>query len=290
MNFEKKSSHRDIKVYNEKNRISLLNISYLIEQLSIHGYIKIENFKNLEDFKKFTDLTGLHFRGYYGAGIIRESSLNDHTLLNVNMPDDFGGSTLHGEQYYLTNPPGIIFFYCNKKAEKGGETLLCKGTELLIRLPDILQYKFIEQNILIKRIFPAEQWNSTIGEKSEVAKGWKCQTGSDGRVYIKFETKGIWKAPNGMNAFINSILPMLFDFEKEDQKMEVLFEDGTVIDRTIGKKILDVAKNVQQKILLQENQGLIVDNRWVMHGRTAFSGERQMFTRMSLASIKLENL
>lgn len=269
-------------IYNRNNREDLFDKDLLLKILSEHGYIQLNSFVNLEDFKNFTDSIGISFRGYNGAGFSRESALNDNTLLNVNAPHDYGGSTLHGEQYYLPNPPGILFFFCNKEADLNGETLLCKGTELLNALPKRLQTKLIEQSIIYKRRFTKEQWNRDIIENPLILKAWNYKEEGD-FVWTEFKTKGTWKSPGGQNAFINSILPMLFDFE--DTIMEIVFEDGTIINKELGKIILSAAESIQIKKLLKKNEAIIVDNRWVLHGRTPFTGQREMFTRMSSINI-----
>ena len=275
-------------VYNYESRAKLHDLAYLKAQLSIHGYLKLEGFSHLKDFLDFTNRLGIQYRPYHGAGIEREKVLGDPTLLNVNHPDDFGGSTLHGEQYYLKTPPSIIFFYCNTQAQVGGETLTCNGIELLNALPDELRDKLTHQPIIYQRHFSAEQWSIMMTSNPGFTRNWQIVPQMDGSIKTEFKTQSVWPAPNGQLAFINSILPILFDFGKySEETMSIVFSDGTLLDKEMGQQILDAANKVQEKILLQEHEGIVVDNSWILHGRMPFSGKREMFTRMSLESIDL---
>ena len=249
--------------------------------IPLFGRDYISSPQSHDDFIAFTDATDLSFKKYSGSGFQRTLIGYDPTVMNVNSEGDYGGSNLHGEQYYLANPADIIFFYCKQAAESGGDTLICKGDELLAKLPEEVREKFIEQKISYIRILSKPTFDDMRADNPAALNKWTFEEISDDRVRTKFQTVATRQAPNGNQSYINSILPMLFDFDGADQEFQIQFEDGTIIDKELGHVILEAAEAVQEKLKLESGQAIAVDNRWVLHGRTPFQGQRSMLSRMA---------
>ena len=251
-----------------------------LEKLKEFGAILIDRVGDVEDFISFTNNSTFSFRPYVGSGVPRLAVNEDPTIMNVNSPGDFGGSSLHGEQYYLSRPPEVLYFYCQKKALVGGHTLLCKGDEILSALPSVLAHRFETQQITYVRELSVPDIGLMQIDDPKSLTDWKMSPAQNGRIKTEFTTTAIKVTPDGRRNFINSILPILFDFEDARPMMKVRFEDGTWCDKLMGKEILDATRTCQASMQLQEGQVLVV-NRWMLHGRTPFQGHRSMLTRMA---------
>lgn len=263
------------------NSVQLTNIDFLEKVLSKNGFAKIDFIKNLDHFWTITERLGWKYRRYTGSGVDRSGYKGRDTIMNVNSPGDNSASSLHGEQYYLAGPPNFVIFFCQQDAEIGGNTILCDGVELFKKMDKEIAKMFLNNDIIYQRIFSSDNWKKLTDQAGGIPKQWEIEKSFNGDITTLFRTSAIRNSPNGEIAFINSILPFVYDFDVNEMNMAVHFANGEVIDKTIADKVTETSEELLQSIKLKKNECIIVDNRWYMHGRRPFSGLRNMYTRMT---------
>lgn len=270
---------------------------------------------NVDQFTKFCDLFCTDYSDYKGGGsrwkaINREVVNNDKTLLTATGSVQNFTIPLHGEMYYMDNPPELIFFYCQTPATKGGETILCNGQVLLRSLDAETRQFFTENKIKYKRYLPDGDWQVAFMiddydalKEFCIGKGMTIDRDENNAVITEYVSSPILYRENiKENVFINNILYIYFAEQafKEGGDISkiangavrcpivVRMENDEEIPYKYIERLMAEASKAVIDIRWQTGDFVMVDNHIVMHGRKKSPGdERKLLVKMGSAKFKM---
>ena len=116
-----------ITIYQSKND-TLFDFQYyeIVSLFEKHGVILFRGFNLKPD--SILSFTDLYTEKYARDAYRRKTRFKVKNIHDVDIGRD--AHTLHSEGSYSPASPEIIWFYCNKPPERGGETILCDGLRL----------------------------------------------------------------------------------------------------------------------------------------------------------------
>ena len=229
-----------------------------------HGLVLFRGFPtSIDAFRAFSDRLCDRFRSH--SNVAQRIPLSeDGTVVTANQ--GLGEVLLHGEMYYLPEEqrPDVLWLYCHKPPATGagGETTLADGVLLLQKLSPATRACFESKRI----VYPRKKKAGANGDEATI-----------GTV-----TYAVSRTRRGKQAFINSILNR---YQHVGGRVEhpsmVHFEDGSLLPDEILRELLTTTELWQERLEWQAGDMVMLDNSWIMHGRRAFSGPRDVVTRMA---------
>ncbi len=195
---------------------------------------------------------------------------------------------LHGEMYYMPRRPDELWLYCTVPPSEGGETTFLDAPSFLEALSPGAQALFEKRRVRYRYIMKKEQWQEAFATTDiEVAVEALKQRAivdldvrSDHTIEYRFVTSAIKTLPNGSRGFINSIA----NLRQYGSQSVIEFEDGAVISDDLVQEIIETGEGRAYLHKWQQNDILLLDNRWILHGRRAFDCPRAVATRFSIGS------
>jgi alpha-ketoglutarate-dependent taurine dioxygenase len=271
-----------------------------------HGALLFHDFGASRDqFLAFTETLSRDFSTYQG-GFFRDRQRvgNQDTLLTVTGSQEGFAIPLHGEMYYTARQPGLLWFFCEKPAEQGGETTLCDGEEIFRRLSDRTRQLFLEKRIRYVRRLPDGVWQEAFGTGDPAEAERLC-----GEQETSFEidpatgavetSRLAWAVVPGRSGqrdtFINNLVSLYMGelslkrgtaaetikgLSGRSFPIVVRMEDGSPVPGAVIKELL--ALNQRHAVAVPWSAGdiVLVDNTRILHGRLAYSGERNVYVRL----------
>lgn len=284
-----------------------LEASSLRALLDQNGCVIFRNFDaSIEDFERVTSTITDEFQTYRGGGftvgrLARATVNNNSTLMTATGDTQNFGMPLHGEMYYLGNPPDLIWFYCQIPVAEGGQTTIGNGRQIFRDLPRDIAELFRGRRVLYERRVADGDWQQTFQTDSRddveafcAAKGLEFEWDEQNGVVTRFATLAIRDSDTEAPAFINSVLLLAYGelamqattpangFSGANKiGLIVRWEDRSPISPDILKQIDRACRSNEIEVSWQRGDIILVDNRWVMHGRRESSGkERKILVRM----------
>jgi alpha-ketoglutarate-dependent taurine dioxygenase len=261
---------------------------------------------SIESFQELSNLLSDDFHDYRGGGFtvgkLSRSTVNDNkTLMTATGTTQDFPMPLHGEMYYLGDPPDLIWFYCQVPVASGGQTTIGDGRQILKDLPSETQKLFGERGIRYDRIIPDGDWQVTFQAETRDSAQAFCRSqaldlkwDADGSAITQFRTSALRADAAGEMAFINSLQLIAYGEmamratggEKLSRDIRinlvVRWEDGTPIEPEILQQVAKAASLNEVDVSWEAGDIILVDNRSVMHGRRGSSGsDRKILVRMA---------
>ncbi len=199
---------------------------------------------------------------------------------------------LHGELYYqMPQPPELLCFYCETPPLQQGETLLCNGQALFQALPTSLQQLFLEHDLVYTRHSSLEAWQQDYQTQDCKALLQFLETQHiKGKIHPEtgelttHYTSSALRHFRGDWCFINNLIPFALRERDEPQatRSRVRLTNGQAIPAVALETLLTCSETLEHRIAWQKGDILLVDNRWVLHGRRALHpGPRTLYLRMA---------
>ncbi|KGJ94020.1 TauD/TfdA family dioxygenase [Colwellia psychrerythraea] len=207
---------------------------------------------------------------------------------------------LHIENGNTPLPPEYVAFYSAKSAKSGSQTTVCDGRELYKNMPIELQEKW-RQKVTVSRTLPEHLWRkyvvdqhpnvSTASDVKEkhladfiaVNPNQRGSINSDGSLDYELDIQPcLLNESAGQSnelAFANAILGPSFNYKKPTYT----FADSTPVSDLIIKQTIDLAEKCTHEVNWQDGDVVLIDNKRVLHGRRAITGEladRQLYIAM----------
>ncbi|MDP5209826.1 TauD/TfdA family dioxygenase [Microbulbifer sp. 2205BS26-8] len=211
---------------------------------------------------------------------------------------------LHCENAYQRDWPMRLFFYCERVAKEGGETLLANIAHITHNIPQEIIQSYTDKKIMYVRnyhrgldlpwqtVFQTENKNEVNDycERHGIVTKWLdnntlrteqiCQVMAKhpgNRKSLWFNQAHLFHISN-LDKKIREVLLKLYS--QEALPRNVLHGDGSFLD----EEYLDQIRTVydQHKALLSWQKGdvLLLDNMAIAHGRNTFSGDRSIVVIM----------
>ena len=266
---------------------------------------------SVEGFKSFSKAYSSDFSDYKGGALrfgalARQPIGGDDTVLTVTGSGQGFPIPLHGEMYYMPEPPEVLWFYCHRPAEQGGETTVGSATAFHSRLSPATRAFFRDHRISYLRRLGDGDWQTTFmtddpAEARAFAAAQHFQWAFDPeqrKVTVAFETSAIRPSVHGDGpAFINNIAfvqagedaflsgwaAKALSHEAGEWPFVVCTADGAPIPRAIIDDIRRAERDVTAAIPWQAGDIALVDNRTTLHGRTATEDTaREIYVRLGM--------
>lgn len=274
-----------------------------------HGALLFRNFAvETDDFLQFTSAYCRDFSTYQGGGfrwgaLDRQKINNNDTLLTVTGSTQSFGIPLHGEMYYMSRRPTLLWFYCESPPSAAGETTLCDGAELYRRLsPAAREYFAANRLKYIRHLLDGEWQVAFQTDELEGLRRWCAENETalfeheDGSVTIEYVSPAVCGGRDSRGeVFINNLLVIhsaeqairaglaakVLDLPRNACPLVVRLEDGSEIPAGLVEEIEQTANDISVKHAWRKGDVLLVDNTRILHGRkkSPDSG-RNIYVRM----------
>lgn len=206
---------------------------------------------------------------------------------------------LHHEMAQTPTFPQKLFFFCEKAAEEGGETPLCRSDILLARIKTELPAFYercVTQGVRYRTEMPSEEqaasgqgrsWRSTLGvfdATAAVAKlagmHYRWRWCDDGALeVISRPLPAVRALEGGGEAFFNQLIAAYKGWKNGAEA--ITFGDGSAIDGEDMDAVCALADELTFLIPWQAGDVALVDNFRVMHGRRPFKGTRRVLASLA---------
>lgn len=274
-----------------------------------HGALVFRNFAaETEDFLEFTERLCRDFSTYQGGGfrwgaLDRQKINNIDTLLTVTGSTQSFGIPLHGEMYYMSRRPALLWFYCESPPSSGGETTLCDGAELYGRLSAPAREYFSRHRLKYVRHLLDGEWQVAF-QTRELAelRRWCAENETalaehdDGSVTVEYVSSAVRRGPRaGGDVFINNLLVIhtaeqairaglaaeVVELPRNACPLVVRLEDGSQIPAALVEEIERAADGITFKHAWRKGDVLLIDNTRILHGRKKCADSaRNIYVRM----------
>jgi hypothetical protein len=209
---------------------------------------------------------------------------------------------LHHEMAQTPVYPSKLFFFCEKPAESGGATPLCRSDVLFDRMKKKLP-QFAEdcqkKGLKYSHVMPGSDdaasgmgrsWQSTWNANStsaaearmaELGYTWDWQDNNCLQVTTP-QLVATMDLGNGRTAFFNQLIAAFHGWKdsRNDPSKSITFGDGSPLDRTTMDQVIQMAEDITFDLYWQAGDVALVDNYVAMHGRRTFEGTRKVLAAL----------
>ena len=276
----------------------------LLRQASEHGAILFRDFPltTAQDFDAFIAAFDLENFPY-------DQSLSNAVRVN-RTPRVFTANEappevtifLHHEMAQTPVYPSRLFFFCEKAAETGGATPICRSDvlweKLAQRCPEFAR-NCETKGLKYSNVMPAEDdaksgmgrsWQSTLrtttreGAEQRLAElGYSWEWLADGSLRATTPVlAAVRKLPDGRKSFFNQLIAAAKGWKdtRNDPSKAITFGDGTPLDREAVNVATQLGEELSFDVPWQTGDVTLVDNYVAMHGRRTFSGTRKVLASL----------
>jgi alpha-ketoglutarate-dependent taurine dioxygenase len=272
-----------------------------------HGALLFRGFgPERDEFVAFTEACSRDFSTYQG-GFFRDRQpvAGRETLLTVTGSQEGFAIPLHGEMYYTARQPALLWFYCERPADQGGETTLCDGEEIYARLGERARALFAGSRVLYRRRLPDGAWQPAF-QTADLAEVESYCRRHDTRLTVDAPSGAIateylaWAVVAGRDGrpatFINNVVALYLgelalkrgtaaetikSLSGSSFPITVRMEDGSPVPGAVIKEIMALNQRYAALVSWRRGDVLMVDNTRVLHGRLAYSGRRDVYVRLA---------
>jgi len=276
----------------------------LVERAERHGAVLFRGFPvtSAEDFDAFVRALGLENFPY-------RESLSNAVRTNLT-PRVFTANeapapvtiALHHEMAQTPLFPRHLVFFCERPADAGGATALCRSDalyEALRReLPDFAR-ACAEKGLIYRHVMPPENdpgsglgrsWRSTLGvERPDEAEARLRELG------YRFEwlqgeclraitpvLPAVKELPGGRTSFFNQLLAAFaWRDARNTDASAVTHGDGSPVDAEAAARTGELAERFTVDLAWERGDVALVDNFVTMHGRRTFEGRRRVLASLA---------
>jgi hypothetical protein len=203
--------------------------------------------------------------------------------------------SLHNEMAQTPIFPNIISLFCEKTADSGGATVLCRSDVVYQKIAAAepqLTAKLAEVGIRYTTIIPSGDnldsaqgrgWQSTLSvetkdqaEEKLNSLGYRWEWQSDESLLAQTKVlPAIKSLDNGRQVFFNQIIAAYQGWAgvKENPSKGLCFGDGSEIPKYFLDTICAIAEETAYDLMWQNGDVAVVDNHIAMHGRRPYGGD-----------------
>ena len=209
---------------------------------------------------------------------------------------------LHHEMAQTPLFPSKLFFFCQKAADKGGSTPICRSDHLWELIQEELPAFSVncrERGLKYTNVMPAEEdlksgmgrtWQSTLSVDSpkeaefrlnELGYTWEWLNGNELKVTTPV-LPAIRELSDGRYSFFNQLIAAFKGWKdaRNDPSKSITFGDGSIINPYDISKISDLADAITFDLQWEDGDLAIIDNFLCMHGRRSYTGTRKVLASL----------
>lgn len=276
----------------------------LLEQAGEHGAILFRGFplRTAEDFDAFVAAFGLTNFAYKQSlsNAVRVNRTERVFTANEAPPDVT--IFLHHEMAQTPIYPSRLFFFCEKPADSGGATPICRSDVLLERMVEQCP-EFVEDcqthGLKYSNVMPQDadlqsgmgrSWKDTFRavdrheaeqRMTELGYAWEWQ--SDGSLRATTPVlQAVRELPGGRKSFFNQLIAAFQGWKdaRNDPSKSITFGNNAPLDPAMVDLATRLAENVTFDVPWQAGDVALIDNFVAMHGRRTFKGTRKVLASL----------
>ncbi|MBT3529743.1 MAG: SyrP protein [Gammaproteobacteria bacterium] len=280
------------------------NKAKVLNDLSKHGAILFRGFPVLSDldFDSFVQAFGLDGFTYQESLSNAVRKNRTEKVFTANEAPPAVSIFLHHEMAQTPLYPSKLFFYCEKAAEEGGATPICRSDillkELEARAPQFVadcENKGVRYSNNMPAVDDAESgqgrsWKSTLSvDSKEEAEnkleklGYRWQWQDDGGLRVTTAAlPAVRTLKDGRRVFFNQLIAAYRGWKdsRNDADKSICFGDDSEMDAEAMALAIQLGDELSFDIPWQTGDVALVDNFLAMHGRRPFSGERRVLASL----------
>src|SRR6185369_6450080 len=275
------------------------NDDFVNSKLLRHGALLFRGFDvpAVPDFERFAQTLCPSLYGEYGD--LPREEMGGKVYGSTPYPAD-ETILFHNESSHMHRWPMLIWFYCVKPAESGGETPIVDCRKIYQALEPDLRQMFAERGLMYVRNFTPGldvSWQHFFHtEDRSVVEGYCRQAGidfewrSDGGLRTRQICPAIVKHPQtGEMVFFNQLQlhhvsclappvreSLLSMMPEEDFPRNVYYGDGTRIEDAVMDQLLNLYRQCAVTFAWQRHDIIMLNNMLVAHSRNPYVGERKI--------------
>ncbi len=212
---------------------------------------------------------------------------------------------LHHEMAQTPVYPSKLFFFCQKAAEEGGATPLCRSDilwELIDEQLPGLARNCLEKGLKYSNVMPAQadlgsgmgrSWQSTLSvdsreeaetRLSELGYSWEWMEQDELRVTSP-TLPAVRELGDGKRSFFNQLIAAFKGWKdsRNDPSKSITHGDGSPLDPSAIERVCELADGITFDLPWQDGDLALVDNYLCMHGRRSFKGSRKVLASLVAA-------
>jgi alpha-ketoglutarate-dependent taurine dioxygenase len=278
---------------------------WLSENLQTGGAVLLRGFKaiSVEDFERIATIAG---GGEGPQPYENRSTPRKRVKGNILTSTEYPASetiTLHNENSYSSEWPGVILFLCQQPAIRGGETPIADSRRVYTSISGDTRVRFESRGVTYLRNYGqlGLSWQETFqterqADVEEYCKhhGIEWKWHSDGGLQTRHTLPAARRHPltgasvwfNQAHLFHVSSLGSVGDYMvealgKDHLPRNASFGDGSEIARDLLDEIRGAYDKHEIVFGWKPNDLLILDNMLWAHGRRPFSGSRRVIVAMT---------
>ena len=272
--------------------------------INAHGFVVFRGYdvQSDQDFHRFVESFGLENFKYADSfsNAVRHNRTDRVFTANEAPPNV--EIFLHHEMAQTLTFPGALFFFCEKAAESGGATPICRSDRTLKTLetqnPTFVA-KLRSVGVKYRNSMPSEanhesgqgrSWKDTLtvnsaheAEEKLVALGYQFNWLEDGGLSVQTPAlAAVDHFGRGKDVFFNQIVAAAagWTVAADDKEPRLCFGDDSPIERADLAGTIKAAYQHTVDLKWQTGDVALLDNLKVMHGRRPFEGSRSVLASL----------
>lgn len=209
---------------------------------------------------------------------------------------------LHHEMAQTPLFPSKLFFFCERPADSGGATPVCRSDVVLRRL-EVEHPQFVDDcrrhGLRYSNVMPpaadfgsgmGRSWQSTLrAESREEAEARLSELGYSGEWLddgcLRATTPAlpaVRKLPDGRETFFNQLIAAFQGWrdQRNDPSRAICLGDGRPLDVGAARRAAELGEEEAVNLAWQQGDVALVDNYVAMHGRRTFTGVRKVLASL----------
>ena len=272
--------------------------------INAHGFVVFRGYgiQSDQDFHRFVE--GLGLENFKYADSFSNAVRHNRTdrVFTANEAPPNVEIFLHHEMAQTLTFPGALFFFCEKAAESGGATPICRSDRTLKTLetqnPTFIA-KLRSVGVKYRNSMPSEanhesgqgrSWKDTLtvnsaheAEEKLVALGYQFNWLEDGGLSVQTPAlAAVDHFGRGKDVFFNQIVAAAagWTVAADDKEPRLCFGDDSPIEHADLAGTIKAAYQHTVDLKWQTGDVALLDNLKVMHGRRPFEGSRSVLASL----------
>ena len=277
----------------------------LLRLATSHGALIFRGFpvRTAEDFDAFISALSISNFPYRKSLSNAVRTNRTERVFTANESPPTVDILFHHEMAQTPLYPQWIMFFCEKAADEGGATQLCRSDWLYERLaadcPGFIR-DCEQKGLKYSNVMPAENdatsgmgrsWLSTLGvddkataEQRLAELNYSHEWLDDGSLRATTPAlPGVREISTGRKTFFNQLIAAFAGWkdDRNDPADAIRHGDGSKLDADAVQKAIDISEELSFEAHWQNGDVALLDNTVVMHGRRPFVGARKVLASLA---------
>ena len=272
--------------------------------INAHGFVVFRGYgiQSDQDFHRFVE--GLGLENFKYADSFSNAVRHNRTdrVFTANEAPPNVEIFLHHEMAQTLTFPGALFFFCEKAAESGGATPICRS-DLTLKTLETQNPTFVAKlrsvGVKYRNSMPSEanhesgqgrSWKDTLtvnsaheAEEKLAALGYQFNWLEDGGLSVQTPAlAAVDHFGRGKDVFFNQIVAAAagWTVAADDREPRLCFGDDSPIEHADLADTIKAAYQNTVDLEWQTGDVALLDNLKVMHGRRPFEGSRSVLASL----------